>query len=164
MYTISRRGVEFEDMVNYNQTLDKTNSIYQNWKSIRNYLDKTIVEHTPPEKVLSGDDYSLINCCGDFQCAPKHIWEDIKGFEENLVYALYTDTNLQKKAVMHGYGLRALYDPYIFHINHGPGGGGFMSGYNRIANDPYDAIISQGKTKNRDDWGFNDIEIEHELY
>ena len=164
MYTVSRRGVDYENIIKYYNTLNSKNNIYQSWKEIREYLNSTIHEANPPEKVVEGDDYSLINCCGDFQCAPKHIWDDIRGFEENLVYALYTDTNVQKKAVMHGYGLKALYSPYIFHINHGPGGGGFLTGYNPIANDPYKAIISQNKTNNSELWGFGGIDIEYEVF
>lgn len=163
MYTISRRGVEFSDIIEFNNKLNK-NNIYSNWSEIREYLNSDVRESTPPEKVVTGDDYSLINCCGDFQCAPRHIWNEIRGFEEHLVYALYTDTNLQKKAVMHGFGLKALYEPYLFHINHGPGGGGFLSGYNKIANDPYQTIILQGKTENTDTWGFSNIEIEYEMF
>jgi hypothetical protein len=164
MYTISRRGVEFEEIKQFNNTLSNNDKLYSNWSLIRDYLNENVKESTPPEKVITGDDYSLISCCGDFQCASRHIWEDIKGFEERLVYALYTDTNLQKKAVMHGYGLKALYEPYLFHINHGPGGGGFLSGYNPIANDPYKTIILQGKTENTDTWGFGNIEIEYEMF
>lgn len=164
MYTISRRGVDFEKMKEYHKSLQSENSIYHDWKLIRNYLNSTIGERNIEEKILDGDDYSLINCCGDFQCASKHIWEDIRGFEEDLVYALYTDTNVQKKAVMHGYGLKALFDPPVFHIDHGPGGGGFMSGYNPIANNPYRAIISQEKTLNSESWGFGETEIEYETF
>jgi hypothetical protein len=164
MYTISRRGVDFNEIKKYHNQLNTKNNIYQDWKPIRNYLNDIIKERILEEKVLQGDDYSLINCCGDFQCAPKHIWESIRGFEEDLVYALYTDTNLQKKAVMHGFGLKALYNPALFHIDHGPGGGGFMSGYNPIANDHYRAIISQQKTQNNESWGFGNTEIEFETF
>lgn len=164
MYTISRRGVDFEEIKSFYNTLKTNKNIYQNWKEIREYLNGQIKENILEEKVLQGDDYSLINCCGDFQCAPKYIWEDIRGFEEDLVYTLYSDTNLQKKAKMHGYNIKALFHPALFHINHGPGGGGFMSGYNPIANDPYRAIISQQKTQNKETWGFSDIEIEYEVF
>jgi hypothetical protein len=38
-----------------------------------------------------------------------------------------------------------------------------MSGYNRMANDYYRAILHQQKTENTDLWGFGGIEIEHEI-
>ena len=63
------------------------------------------------ETVMNGDDYSIINCCGDYQLAPKHVWGSIRGFEEELIYPLFADTNVQKKSVMHGHGLKAIYNP-----------------------------------------------------
>ena len=101
--------------------------------------------------------------CGDFQLANKKIWHDLRGMEEDLIYALYADTNVQKKSVMHGYKLKAIYNPAFFHINHGRGGGGFLTGVNRKANDMYRAIINQNKTQNKETWGFGDIEIEQEI-
>jgi hypothetical protein len=79
-----------------------------------------------------------------------------------LIYSLYADTNVQKKAVMHGFNLKALYEPALFHINHGKGGGGFLDGINKKTNDPIRAIINQNKTLNSKDWGFSNIEIEYE--
>ena len=82
--------------------------------------------------------------------------------EEELIYSLYADTNVQKKAVMHGFELKALYNPALFHIEHGKGGGGFLDGINKKTNDPHRAISNQFKTYNTEDWGFNNIEIEYE--
>lgn len=163
MYTISRRGVEFDYIQKYHNSLNSKNSVYKDWKLIREYLIATIGERVYSEAVVSEDKYSLINCCGDFQCAPKHLWKTIKGFEEKFIYALYTDTNLHKKSVEHGFNIKALFSPALYHINHGPGGGGFCTGLNRRANDPYQAIIHQQKTENPDTWGFSDIEIEYEI-
>jgi hypothetical protein len=64
---------------------------------------------------------------------------------------------------MHGFGLKAIYSPALFHINHGRGGGGFLDGINKVTNDPMKAIILQGKTENTDTWGFSNIEIEYEI-
>ena len=99
--------------------------------------------------------------------APKHIWNEIRGFEEELIYPLFADTNIQKKAVMHGFGLKAIFNPPMFHINHGSkgwGGGGIADGINLKANDQSRVIIHQIKTKNPDTWGFSDIDIEFELF
>jgi hypothetical protein len=57
---------------------------------------------------------------------------------------------------------QALYEPALFHINHGKGGGGFLDGINKKTNDPIRAIINQNKTLNSKDWGFSNIEIEYE--
>lgn len=159
-YTISRRPVELDDIKKFHGGECK----YKDWKSLREYLIQNSEERYYEEKVNNGDDYSIINCCGDFQLATKHIWNEIRGFEEDLIYVLYSDTNVQKKAVMHGFGLKALYDPALFHINHGRGGGGFLDGINKKTNDPYRAIITQEKTLNSDSWGFGDTEIEYEIF
>jgi len=50
------------------------------------------------EVVVKGDDYSLINCSGDNQIAHKDIWNTIRGFEEDLIYVLYSDTNGAKES------------------------------------------------------------------
>jgi len=94
------------------------------------------------------------------------VWESIRGFEEVLIYPLYADTNVQKKAVKHGFGLKAIYNPPMFHINHGSkgwGGGGIADGVNKVGNDIYRAIVNQNQTENLDTWGFSTVEIEYEV-
>jgi hypothetical protein len=159
-YTVSRRDAELPNIQQFNK--DNNYEEYKNWKDVREYLINNSEERHYEEKTMQGDDYSMVNCCGDFQLAPNNIWNDIRGMEEDLIYALYADTNVQKKAVMHGYGLKAIYNPAFFHINHGRGGGGFLTGVNRKANDMYRAIVYQNKTQNKDNWGFSDIDIEYE--
>lgn len=151
-YSISRRPAELENIRKFNS-----------WKDAREYLYNNSEERHWDERVTSDDDYSLHNCAGDAQLATKEIWQEIRGFEEDLIYVLYSDTNVQKKAVKHGFGLKALYQPPVFHINHGKGGGGFLDGINKKVNDMYRAITGQEKTENEDSWGFSGIEIEYEL-
>ena len=55
-----------------------------------------------------------------------------------------------------------LYNPALFHIDHGKGGGGFLTGVNKVTNDPHRAITFQNTTQNSNTWGFSDIEIEFE--
>ncbi len=159
-YTISRRYTNWDQIKSFHNG----EILFDQWESLREHLIENSEERHWDEKTVQGDDYSMINCCGDFQIAPSHIWNKIKGFEEDLIYSLYTDTNVQKKAVMHGFGLKALYDPALFHIDHGKGGGGFLDGINRKTNDPYRAITGQQKTLNTDSWGFGDTEIESEIF
>jgi len=147
-YTLSRRGVDPSLIEEFE---------VQHWREARDKLYSTVPERHFPEKIASEDDYSIINCCGDFQLAPLHIWHTIRGFEETLVYALYTDTNVQKKAVMHGFDLKAIYSPPAFHIDHGPGGGGGSG-----ANDIRCAVVDAGKTENEETWGFSNVEVEWE--
>ena len=140
---------------------------YDQWSELRDYIYINSEERKDEEKTMAGDDYSIINCCGDFQLAPKHVWGGIRGFEEELIYPLFADTNVQKKAVMHGFGLKAIYNPPMFHINHGSkgwGGGGIADGINKKSNDQYRAIIYQQQTENTESWGFGDTEIEFEIF
>ena len=162
-YTISRRGAEWKDILKYNNG----DYNFKNWKNTREYLIENSEERHFDEEVMNGDNYSIINCCGDFQIAYKDVWYKIKGFEEELIYPGHADTNVQKKAVMHNCGLKALYNPAFFHINHGTGGGGFLDfdkfgQKNPRYQDYFKAIILQGKTENADTWGFSNIEIEYE--
>lgn len=150
-YTISRRPVELHDL-----------NKFKTWQEAREYFINNSEERHWEEKVVQGDDYSLINCSGDAQLARKDIWHHVRGFEEELIYVLYSDTNVQKKAVKHGFGLKALYQPPVFHINHGKGGGGFLDGINKKTNDMYRAVVDQETTENQDTWGFSQVEIEYE--
>jgi len=162
MITLSRREVTWDTIKEFHGGELK----YQDWELLRNHISTNSEKREVYEKIVSGDDYSLINCCGDFQFAPKHIWNDIKGFEEELIYALFSDTNVQKKASMHGYGLKAIFEPPMFHINHGSkgwGGGGIADGINKKTNDQYRAVVYQQLTENTDSWGFGDTEIEFEI-
>lgn len=158
-YTISRRGVDLSTISDFQG--GELN--YANWNAVREHLIVNSEERHYEEKTVQGDDYSLVNCCGDFQMASQSVWHSLRGMEEDLIYALYADTNVQKKAVMHGFQLKALYNPPLFHINHGKGGGGFLTGVNRRPNDIHRAITFQFKTENPATWGFSDIDIEQEV-
>ena len=161
--TLSRREVTWEIIKEFHDGDLK----YNEQDKLRNYIYINSEERKHEEKTVSGDDYSIINCCGDFQLAPKHIWDEIRGFEECLIYPLFADTNVQKKSVMHGFGLKAIYNPPMFHINHGSkgwGGGGIADGINKKANDQYRAVIYQNKTENLDTWGFSNVDIEFEIF
>jgi hypothetical protein len=163
MITLSRREVTWDIIKEFHG--GELN--YQDWEALRDHISTNSEKREVYEKIVSGDDYSLINCCGDYQFAPKHIWNDIRGFEEELIHALFSDTNVQKKAAMHGYGLKAIFEPPMFHINHGSkgwGGGGIADGVNKKMNTQYRAVIAQNKTENLDTWGFFDTEIEFEIF
>ena len=163
MYTLSRREVTWDIIKEFHGGEMNFNE----WDKLRDYIYINSEERIVEEKTSTSDDYSIINCCGDFQLAPKHIWNDIKGFEEDLIYPLYADTNVQKKSVKHGFNLKAIFNPPMFHINHGSkgwGGGGFAEGINKTANDIHRAITFQEQTENSLNWGLSDIEIEFEVF
>jgi hypothetical protein len=159
-YTISRRHTDWNAIKQFHNG----EILFDKWKELREYLINTSEERHFEEKTVNGDDYSMINCCGDFQISTKHVWNEIRGMEEELIYSLYADTNVQKKAAMHGFGLKVLYHPALFHIEHGRGGGGFLDGINKKTNDPYRAILDQDKTLNSESWGFGETEIEYEIF
>jgi len=150
-YTVSRRSIRVEEILPLG---------YQNIQQVRNFAYEAHPEERRLlEKVQQGDDYSIINCCGDFQIAHRNVWHTIRGFEEYLIYPLYADTNVQKKAIMHGFGLQALFDIPFYHIHHPVNAGGYGT-VNKRGNDIYRAIIGANKTENIDTWGFSDVEIE----
>ena len=164
-YTVSRRDVDLPVIKEFHG--GEVN--YQDYDKLRQYLIGEKYLPNLAKKLGEGDDYSMINCCGDYQIAPRHIWEEIRGFEEELIYPLFSDTNVQKKAVMHGFDLKALsipgtYDLPYYHINHGKGGGGLFDGKNRKANDQKRAIIDQNLTLNEETWGFSETDIEFEIF
>jgi len=159
-YTISRRHTDW----NMIKEFHNDEIPFVKWKSLREHLISNSEERHFEETTVSGDNYSIINCCGDYQIASHKVWNTIRGFEEALIYSLYADTNVQKKALMHGFELKAIYNPALFHIEHGKGGGGFLDGINKVTNDPYRAITYQKETENTELWGFGDTEIEFEVF
>jgi hypothetical protein len=159
-YVFSRCDVDLPEILDFHGGECK----YNDYDALRNHLISLNKIPNAAKKLEEGDDYSLVNCCGDFQIAPRHVWDEIRGFEEELIYPLFADTNVQKKAAMHGFGLHAKFDVPFYHINHGRGGGGLFDGKNRKMNDQYRAIIAQNKTQNSETWGFADTEIEFEVF
>ena len=161
--TISRREVEWD----YIKEFQGGDYNFSNWSAFRDDAYRTSVPRNKLEKTAPGDEFSIINCCGDFQLAPSKVWHDIKGFEEELIYPLFADTNVQKKAKLKGYTLTGQFEPPLFHINHGSkgwGGGGIADGINKKQNDIRRAVINQQESTNPDTWGFSDIDIEYETF
>ena len=163
-YTISRREAP-KDII-YNS---------KNEKELRESL-KTIPARHFPAKVTPNDNYSLINCCGDFQIAHKDVWNNIKGFEEEMIYACFVDTNVQKKAVLNGYNLEVLYEPALYHMEHGAyftkadgtrvhdsENKGAYKGDNKAYNDAFIWVENFQSTKNISDWGLSHLDIEVEV-
>ncbi len=161
--TVSRREVEWD----YIKEFQGGDYNFSNWSAFRDDAYKTSVPRNKLESTTPGDEYSIINCCGDFQLASRNVWHAIKGFEEELIYPLYADTNVQKKAKIKGFNLTGQFSPPLFHINHGSkgwGGGGFAEGINKKANDLNRAITQQLDSCNEDTWGFSNINIESETF
>ena len=124
-------------------------------------------------KVTPNDSFSLINCCGDFQLAHRDVWNKIRGFEESMIYACFVDTNIQKKATINGFGLKAIFDPPIFHMEHGSyytkedgsrtSDKGQYSGDNKAYNDVWNYVEFFEESTNDENWGLGNINIEYEI-
>ena len=107
-YTLSRREIQYDD------ALKNINNL----QTFRESLSKTTEPRMFYARVTPNDNYSIINCCGDFQLAPTKLWLNIKGLEEQMIYNCFLDTNVQKKAVLAGYNLQAIFDVPMYHMSH----------------------------------------------
>ncbi len=107
------------------------------------------------------DRWSLISCCGDFQLAHRDIWHNIRGFEENLVYRGYADSNIQRKADFAGYKLNLVRDTLAFHFTHYPDSG--STGGNSARWNTPAAIYDYNGTTNNENWGFADYDFKVEI-
>jgi len=153
-YTLSRRDIEYQDVYEFG---------FNKWREYRDILDKTTEERHLYAKVTPNDNYSLINCCGDFQLASKHVWNTIKGFEEQMIYACFPDTNVQKKAVLNEFGLEAIYNIPLYHMSHKGMGNDGSSPSKQKYNDPWEWIEFFEETQNTESWGLKDVDIEFEI-
>jgi hypothetical protein len=154
-YTLARRDIEIKDLEDFG---------FEKWKEYRDYLDKTTKESRWYASVTPNDKYSLINCCGDFQLASKEVWNNIKGFEEQMVYACFNDTNVQKKAVLNGYNLEAIFDIPLYHMSHKGMDNDGSSPSKQRYNDAWDWVETFTESQNSEDWGLNGVEIEYEIW
>lgn len=147
-YTAPRINVPLNLVLQYNtiknlyEVLDKNKHLYYKEQVHNN------------NSTLSGDFYSKVNCCGDFQLASKEVYEVIKGYEESAIFRNYADTNIQIKAHNCGFKVDVLNIPY-YHINH----------FDRAASvktfNNWDIYGKPDyKTTNTDNWGFKDVKFE----
>lgn len=162
-YTFSRREISYDDVLKNSNNLNE----------YRKYLGTITEPRYYPTKVTPNDNYSIINCCGDFQFAPRKIWNDIKGFEEEMMFKCFIDTNTQKKVILNGYKLEAIYDIPMYHMSHSkhylPQGGNTSNLHeiaekNPIYNDAWTWVEWFKESQNTEDWGLANTEIEFEVF
>jgi hypothetical protein len=153
-YSISRREAEYSE-------LEKIG--FDNWREFRDQLDQTSEPRFFPAKVTPNDNYSLINCCGDFQFAHKNIWNKVKGFEEQMIYSCFNDTNVQKKSVLNGFNLKPYFDLPLYHLSHKGMQNDGSSPSKQHYNDAWDWVERFTDTQNDGDWGLGNTEIEFEI-
>jgi len=153
-YSVSRRDVEYSDLENMG---------FENWRKFRDELDIKSSPRYCPARVTPNDEYSIINCCGDFQLAHKDVWHKLKGFEEQMIYSCYNDTNVQKKAILNGFNLKAIYDIPLYHLSHKGMGNDGLSPSKQYYNDPWKWVEFFTESENDNDWGLANTEIEYEI-
>lgn len=149
-YTVSRRDVE-----------ESFHLSFDDYQKLYSHLILNKDSFRAKERLESETDkWSLINCCGDYQIGHKNIWNQMKGFEESILFGCGIDTNVMKKASF--YSKIQVLDHYIFHLNHGKSGDRDedesvppMSNQNEIIRD-----FTQ--TTNSENWGMynEDLPIE----
>lgn len=149
-HTIARSNIDFNEITQFPSQAE----LYSHLKAVRGH------QHGPGSSLGERDKWSLISCPGDFQLAHRNIWHTIKGFDEDLVYRGYTDSNVQRKADYYGFKQMLIYATIALHFNHYPGSGS-TGGNTARWNDPSCLFDYQG-TKNGEDWGFNNIDFQEE--
>ena len=161
-YSLSRRDISYTDVISNKNNLDE----------YINHLNLTSSPRYFPAKVTPNDVYSMFNCPGDFQFATKNVWLKLKGYEENMLYACFGDTNIQKKSILNNFDLVPVYDVPLYHMNHGGMSNDGLSPSKKYYNDAmewveyFDKYYSHGKyliSKNENTWGSSDVEIEYEV-
>jgi len=149
-YTVPRRDVDENFHLGFQSYQELYNTIWNNRDSYR-----------PKYGIYSEEDkWSLINCCGDYQIGHKNVWNQMKGFEESILFGCGIDTNVMKKASW--YSTIEVLDHYIFHLNHGKNGDRDENESVPPMSDQNSIIRDFIETKNSDNWGmFNeDLPIE----
>jgi FkbM family methyltransferase len=163
LYTFSRRDIEYDDVITNLDNLDE----------YRKHLDETTEPRYFPTKVTPNDEYSIFNCCGDFQLAPKNVWYKLRGYEEPMLYACFVDTNVQKKSVLYGFNLVPVYDIPLYHMSHKGMGNDGASPSKQHYNDAWQWVEHFDKyeehghimfSRNEDTWGYSNVEIEFEVF
>ena len=149
-YTVPRRDVD----ESFHLTFDDYNSLY-------NHLISNKDSFSAKDRInLESDKWSLINCCGDYQIGHKNVWNQMKGFEESILFGCGIDTNVMKKASY--YSSIEVLDHYIFHLNHGKNGNRDEDETVPPMSDQNSIIKDFTESTNSDNWGmFNeDLPIE----
>ena len=161
-YTLSRREVQYKDVIDNKDQLDK----------YRKKLGETTEPRMFPARTTPNDIWSIFNCCGDFQLASRNLWHKIRGYEEGMLAACFSDTNAQKKATLYGFNLVPIYDIPLYHMSHeGMGNDGTNPTKQHYNNawlwvETFDKYIIHDHimySRNLDTWGFSPIDIEYEL-
>ena len=149
-YTVPRRDVDESFHLSFSDYQSLYNSLWENRDG-----------YSPKERFETDDDkWSLINCCGDYQIGHKNVWNQMKGFEESVLFGCGIDTNVMKKASFYS-DIKVL-DHYVFHLNHGKCGNRDEDESVPPMSDQNEIIRDFTQTSNSENWGMynEDLPIE----
>ena len=150
-YTVPRRDIDESFHLSFND-----------YQSLYSHLTSNRDSFRAKERINSGEDkWSLIVCCGDYQIGHKNIWNQMKGFEESILFGCGIDTNVMKKASF--YSNIQVLDHYIFHLNHGKNGERDEDESVPPMSDQNSIIQDFTNTSNSDDWGMYNEDLPIEL-
>jgi len=131
LYTSARIDVPQEFHLNYNDSNELLNSV-------------------------TGDIWSLVVGCGDFQFAHKNVWHGIKGFEESCGGRCYADSNLMKKGALY-FKIEKAKVP-LYHLNHGNNKNSLPNEVLPM-NDRFVCVNNFTETLNSENWGWSDYNL-----
>jgi hypothetical protein len=153
LYTSARIDVPQEFHINYNDSMELLNSIKKNKNSFKMQPDAVIDGKSVWD---SGDVWSLVVGCGDFQFAHKDVWYGIKGFEESYGGRCYADSNLMKKGAIYFDIKKA--QVTLYHLNHGTNKNSLP---NEILpmNDRIVCVNNFKETSNSENWGWSNYNL-----
>lgn len=150
-YTVARRDIEETLHLSFNDYESLYNHLLTNRDSFR--TKETIEDES--------DRWSLIRCCGDYQIGHKNVWNQIKGFEESVLFGCGIDTNVMKKAS--SYSTIEVLDHYIFHLNHGKSADRDEDESIPPMSDQNSIIKDFTETTNSENWGMYNEDLPIEL-
>jgi hypothetical protein len=149
-WVISRHDVDFAELKQFNA---------KDIEVVQRYFRENLPRYGGHgfSGACAGDVWSILDCCGDFQFFHKDVLFEIRGYEEEYFYKGYTDSNLNKKAILAGYPVKPCFDIATMHMSH-PGYG--FGGTGSRINDIYGCLINAGATKNAATWGASPFTLE----
>lgn len=150
MYTVARRNVPLnlaEKFCNSSNTIEFLLKIKEHFS-----VQPDCVDSNGNPTWDSGDKWSLVVSCGDYQIASRKVWNTIRGFEDSLIHRSYADSNVMRKAANNGFSIKKL-DLDVFHLDHPINESSNYKHNSRI--ECVNTFISN--TDNSDNWGYSDM-------
>lgn len=153
LYTSARIDIPQEVHIKYNDSMELLNFIKENKNKFKMQPDAVIDGKSVWD---SGDVWSLVVGCGDFQFAHKDVWYGIRGFEESFGGRCYADSNLMKKGSLYFDIKKAKVT--LYHLNHGTNKNSLP---NEILpmNDRLVCVNNFTETSNSENWGWGNYDL-----